>query len=273
MTEDFTPDLIKRGLNSAIVGRAIEHYAQIGSTNDLARQRARAGHAEGLVILADQQTAGRGRLGRAWVAPPGSSLLLSLLLRPAWLPPADSFALTMLAGVALCEAVEQVAPPRAALNWPNDLLLPVHTGAGPALRKAAGVLSEIELEDDRIAWVVIGVGMNVSWSPSGVVDGRDLAEIATSAGAAAGQPVERLPLLRAFLERLDAHYSALRDDGSADLFVSWRGRLATLGRPVQIQLPHGELRGIAEDVEPSGALRVRDVQGSLHAVMAGDVDV
>src|SRR5215207_3310645 len=114
MIDDLTPDLIQHGLNSAIVGQAIAHYAQIGSTNDLARWQARAGYPEGLVILADQQTAGRGRLGRAWAAPPGGSLLLSLLLRPAWLPPDDAFALTMLTGVALCEAVEHVAPPRAA---------------------------------------------------------------------------------------------------------------------------------------------------------------
>jgi BirA family biotin operon repressor/biotin-[acetyl-CoA-carboxylase] ligase len=270
MIEDLTPDRIQRNLHSTIVGRAIEHYAQAGSTNDLARRHARAGRPEGLVIVADQQTAGRGRMGRAWAAPPGSSLLLSLLLRPTWLAPADAFSLTMLAGVALCEAVDQVTP-RAALKWPNDLLLPVRTAAGPTLRKAAGILSEIELVGDRIAWVVIGIGVNVSWSPAGIVDGRDLAEVATSVGAAAGQPVERLPLLRALLERLDARYDALRRGDHADLFACWRDRLTMLGQPVQIGLPHGELRGVAEDVERSGALRVRDEQGVLHTIMAGDV--
>jgi BirA family biotin operon repressor/biotin-[acetyl-CoA-carboxylase] ligase len=224
-----------------------------------------------LVILADAQTTGRGRMGRVWIAPPGSSLLLSLLLRPAWLAPADAFSLTMLAGVALCEAVEQVTPARAALKWPNDLLLAVQTAAGPTLRKAAGILSEIELADDRIAWVVIGMGVNVSWSPSGVVDQRNLAEVATSVGAAAGQPVERLTLLRALLERLDARYDALRRGSSADLFDCWRDRLTTLGQPVQISLPDGALRGVAEDVERSGALRVRDEHGDVHTVMAGDV--
>src|SRR5437764_8037624 len=108
--KDLTPEHIQRNLDSTIVGRAIEHYAQVGSTDDLSRRQARADHPEGLVILADEQTAGRGRLGRAWAAPPGSSLLLSLLLRPAWLAPADAFSLTMLASVALCAAVEQVTP-------------------------------------------------------------------------------------------------------------------------------------------------------------------
>jgi BirA family biotin operon repressor/biotin-[acetyl-CoA-carboxylase] ligase len=271
MIEDLKPDRIQHNLNSTIVGRKIEHYPQAGSTNDLARRQARAGQPEGLVILADAQTAGRGRMGRAWFAPPGSSLLLSLLLRPAWLAPADAFSLTMLAGVALCEAVEQVTPVHAALKWPNDLLLPVRTAAGPALRKAAGILSEIELAGDQIAWVVLGIGVNVSWSPAGIVDRRDLAEVATSVGAAAGQLVERLALLRALLERLDARYNALRRSGSVELFECWRERLAMLGQPVQIVLPHGELRGVAEDVERSGALRIRDAHGALHTVLAGDV--
>ena len=271
MIEDLTPERIQRNLASTVVGRTIEQYAQTGSTNDMIRQRASAGYPEGLVILADEQTAGRGRMGRAWAAPPGSSLLLSLLLRPAWLAAADAFSLTMLASVALCEAVEQVAPPRAALKWPNDLLLPVRTAARTTLRKAAGILSEIELMSDRIVWVVIGIGLNVSWSPSGVVDGRDLAEVATSVGAAAGGSVERLPLLQALLERLDARYDALRRGEHADLFECWRDRLTTLGQPVQISLPHGVLRGVAEDVERSGALRVRDEHGALHTVLAGDV--
>jgi BirA family biotin operon repressor/biotin-[acetyl-CoA-carboxylase] ligase len=269
--DDLSPELIRHGLSSALVGQTIERYAEVGSTNDLARQQARAGHSEGLVILADRQTAGRGRAGRTWAAPAGSSLLLSLLLRPSWLPPVDSFALTMLAGVALCEAVEQIAPPHAALKWPNDLMLPVKTANGPALRKAAGILSEIEFAGDTIAWVVLGIGVNVNWSPAGSVDGRDLAEVATSLGVAAGQPVARLPLLRALLERLDAHYAALRRGGRDALFDAWRERLATLGQPVQIHLPQGELSGTAEAVAQSGALLVRDEHGLLHSVMAGDV--
>ena len=269
--EDLTPERIQHNLKRKVIGGTIEHYAQAGSTNDLIRQQARAGHPEGLVILAEEQTVGRGRLGRVWAAPPGSSLLLSLLLRPAWLAPADAFSLTMLASVALCEAVEQATPVRAALKWPNDLLLPARTVAGPTLRKAAGILSEIELDGDQIAWVVIGIGVNVGWSPTGIVDGRDLAEVATSVGAAAGQPIERLQLLQSLLERLDARYAALRQGDYADLFERWRDRLTTLGQPVQISLPQGELRGVAEDVDRTGALHVRDEYSVLHTVLAGDV--
>jgi BirA family biotin operon repressor/biotin-[acetyl-CoA-carboxylase] ligase len=271
MADDLTPDHIQRDLSTDIVGRAIEHYPQVASTNDIARERARAGHPEGLVVLADEQVAGRGRMGRGWAAPPGSSLLVSLLLRPAWLPPADAFALTMLSGVALCEAVEATVPTQAALKWPNDLLLPARAQAGPALRKAAGILSELELAGDEIAWAVLGMGVNVNWAPQGVVDGRDLAEVATSVSAAAGGPLERLALLRALLVRLDAGYAELRRGRREELFQRWRARLAMLGQPAVVRLPGGELHGVAVDVEPSGALLLRDVAGGVHTVLAGDV--
>lgn len=271
MSEQLSSAAIRRDLATTIAGAVVEHYPQLGSTNDLARQRARAGQPEGLVIVADEQTSGRGRLGRGWAAPPASSLLFSLLLRPSWLAPADAFALTMLAGVALCEAVEQATPLRPALKWPNDLMLPQPGPAGPALRKAAGVLSEIELSGGAIEWLVLGIGVNVNWAPAGVVDGRDLSAVATSVGATLGQPADRLALLRALLQRLDQRYLALRQGQHAALFADWRARLATIGQPVDVRLPSGELHGTAEGVEPNGALLVRDAAGTLHRVLAGDI--
>jgi BirA family biotin operon repressor/biotin-[acetyl-CoA-carboxylase] ligase len=271
MPSELTPEAIQQDLPTAVVGRQVRSYAQVGSTNDLAREQARAGQPEGLLIVADEQVAGRGRMGRGWAAPPGSSLLMSILLRPWWLAPADAFALTMLAGVALCEAIEQVAPLRTALKWPNDLLLAPQAPGSTEPRKAAGVLSEIELANGSIAWVIIGIGVNVNWAPSGMVDGRDLRDVATSLSAAVGAAVDRPALLRALLLRLDQRYAALRDGRREELFTTWRARLATLGQPVTVRLPRGEVSGIAEAVEPSGALRVRDSAGVVHTVLAGDV--
>jgi len=273
MMTDLTPEAIQHDLSTGVIGRAVQCYAHVGSTNDLARELARAGQAEGLTLVADEQTSGRGRMGRGWAAPPGSSLLVSVLLRPSWLAPSDSFMLTMLAGVALCEAIEQATPLQAALKWPNDLLLSTHTTSGPVLRKAAGVLSEIELNNGAIDWVILGIGVNVSWSPHGMVDGQDLSAVATSVGAALGSPADRLALLRALLVRLDRRYADLRAGRGAELFEAWRARLATLGQPVNVRLLQGQVAGIAEDVEPSGALRVRDASGTPHTVLAGDVGI
>jgi BirA family biotin operon repressor/biotin-[acetyl-CoA-carboxylase] ligase len=261
--------LFARGLGTGVVGRALEYRAQVGSTNDLVRAAAQAGAEEGLVIVAEEQLSGRGRQGRGWSAPPGSSLLLSVLLRPLWLAPEASFALTMLAGVALCEAAEAVAPLRAALKWPNDLMLPAPDAAG--LRKAAGVLSEVCLEREQLAWVAVGMGLNVNWTPAGQIDGRDLALAATSLSAAAGAPIDRRALLGALLGRLDERYAALRLGRREELLGAWRSRLETLGRRVQVRLPQTTLEGFAEGVDPSGALLLRDADGRLHIVTAGDV--
>lgn len=271
LPDDLALGPMQRDLATQVVGRSILRYERISSTNDVAKERALAGEPEGLVVLAEEQVAGRGRMGRAWLAPPGSSLLMSLLLRPS-LPAADVFAPTMLAGVALCEAVEQVALVRAALKWPNDLLLPSGGGDPPTLRKAAGVLCDMQLDGERVAWVVVGIGLNVNWAPTGTVDGRDLAQYATSVAASAGREVDRAVLLRALLRRLDARYLALKHGRRDELFAAWRARLVTLGQRVEVRLAGGVLHGTAEDVDPAGTLRVRDAQGAVHRVAAGDVD-
>jgi BirA family biotin operon repressor/biotin-[acetyl-CoA-carboxylase] ligase len=269
--DDLAFDQVQHDLPAGALGRPLLFYERVGSTNDLAKQRARAGDPDGLVLLADEQTAGRGRQGRAWAAPPGGALLMSLLLRPTWLALADLFALTMLAGVALCEAVEQVAPVSASLKWPNDLLLPAGPGAPPATHKAAGILCECELASDQIEWVVVGIGVNVNWTPAGAVDGRDLARVATSISAAAGEPIGRGALLRGLLARIYERYRALRQGRREELFAAWRGRLATLGQPAVVRLPQGELHGIAIGVEPSGALLLRDERGVVRTIFAGEV--
>ncbi|KAB8143859.1 biotin--[acetyl-CoA-carboxylase] ligase [Chloroflexia bacterium SDU3-3] len=259
--------------DTPLIGSQIERHAQVGSTNDMVRERARAGAAEGLAIIADEQTKGRGRLGRAWAAPPGGCLLLSALLRPTWLPPADSFLITMLAATALCEAAELAAPQlRARLKWPNDLLLPAAPQPNAPLRKAAGILCELAVERGQIAHVALGIGVNVSWHPQGVVDGRDLGAQATSLGAASGQPVDRERLLAALLTRLDARYAALRRGHRESLFAEWQGRLATLGQQVEVSIPGaGVLRGLAEGVDRNGSLILRGGDGQRHTITAGDV--
>lgn len=255
-----------------LLGRSIERHALASSTSDLARAHAHAGAAEGLVVLAEEQTLGRGRRGRNWVAPPGTCLLLTVLLRPVWLPPDAAFALTMLAGVAVCDAVEASVPAlHAALKWPNDLLLPATPLPNAPLQKAAGILSELVLDAGQISFVTLGIGINVNWSPSGLVDGRDLGATATSLCAAAGHTVDRAALLDALLGRIDAGYAQLRRGQREAIFNAWRARLVTLGHDVTVVTPSGGVTGTAEDVDATGALRLRSNDGQLHVITAGDV--
>jgi BirA family biotin operon repressor/biotin-[acetyl-CoA-carboxylase] ligase len=264
----FEPTAILSDLRTATLPRTLRCYAQVGSTMDVARQLlpSLADDELPLLVQADEQTGGRGRLGRAWVAPPGSALLISLALRPTWLQPERAISLVWLAGVALCDAVAERTGLDAALKWPNDLLLPTSDG-GHA--KAAGILLEASSGGGSLAWVIIGMGVNVSAAPPPTLTRYP----ATSLSAAAGRPVDRLGLLRALLRHLDAWHSRLIVGDEQALFDTWRGRLHTLGHTVTVQLPQGTITGRADDVDRSGALILRDEAGALHTITTGDVGI
>jgi BirA family biotin operon repressor/biotin-[acetyl-CoA-carboxylase] ligase len=218
-----------------------------------------------LLVIADEQTAGRGRQGRPWIAPAGSALLMSLAFRPNWLAPEQATALVQLASVALCEAVAAQGIP-TGLKWPNDVLAPIAPDAAE-WAKVAGILLETQLERSQISSVVIGIGVNISAAPP-----PDLTRYpATHLQAAAGREISRLALLRALLQRLDVWYGRLAAGNPTELYTAWRARLRTLGQPVTIDLADGVLHGTAEDVDASGALFVRDRAGVLHRVSSGDV--
>lgn len=248
-------------LGTTTIGRSIRFFPSVGSTNNLLKDEARGGAAEGLVFVTDEQVAGRGRRGRSWTAPTGTSLLVSVLLRPTWLPPTNAFLLTSLAAVAAAEALETTGI-TIDLKWPNDLQI---TG-----RKLGGILVESEISADQLHWVVVGCGINVNWDPRVV---PELATTATSLSAELGHIVPRRPLFQALLQAFDRHYLALRYGARSALFDVWRAKLSTLGQPVLAETPQGPLHGVAEDVMPDGALLIRDAQGQQHLVMAGDVSI
>ncbi len=225
----------------------VRWLAVADSTNQYLLERARAGAADGLVVVADHQRAGRGRLGRTWSAPPGASLLVSVLLRPE-LPPDDRHLVVMAAAVAMADAVAATTGVAAELKWPNDLLV----GA----RKLAGILAEASGDA-----VVVGIGVNLDWPEMP----EDLAEIATACNLEGGRPATREELLDAFLAR----YAAALDD-LVGTRRAYRSRLATAGRWVRVDRSDGPLVGTATGIDDSGRLLVQ-VDGTTHAVAAGDV--
>lgn len=253
----------------------VRWVTETGSTNADALALARDGEREGVVLVADHQTAGRGRAGRTWIAPPGASLLLSVLLRP----PARVAGLTTMAmGLAAAEALEEVAGVAARIKWPNDLVWP---GDGTTRdRKVAGILAESDWPagstadsgyrppgpDERVV-VVVGTGINVAW-PDELPP--DLADIAVACNHISGRTADREDLLVALLERLDARYDALLGGGSGALLDDWRARSATLGRRVRVELGSDEVEGEAVDVTGEGHLVVRTPAGD-RTVAVGDV--
>lgn len=228
--------------------------AETGSTNQDLLALAAQGAPEGLVLVTDHQTAGRGRLGRRWQAPPGSSLLVSVLLRPS-LAVGDAHRLTVAVAVAAAEACVMVAGVAPALKWPNDLVLDD--------RKLGGVLAESTVAGDRLDAVVVGLGLNVNWPALPA----ELAATAVSLNHVCGQGVDREDLLAAILTRLDHWYPP-----GDELAALYRELLGTIGRDVQVTLPDGSFDGVAVDVTPQGHLVVEvDVEGERRTLAAGDV--
>ena len=248
------------GLETDIVGQNLVYRPAIPSTNDEAKRLARAGAPEGTLVITDYQTAGRGRLERRWEAPAGSSLLMSLVFRPH-LAAHQVQRLTMICGLAAVEAIEAQTGLQVGLKWPNDLVI---DGA-----KLGGILTEIELEGERIDHAVVGMGLNVNLDLGQLPP--DLLMVATSLFHLLGREVPRLPLLRGLLQAVEVRYKALKAGQLPQ--AEWAARLVTLGQPVAVSTMGVGVEGVAEGVNEDGALLVRLADGRLETILAGDVSV
>lgn len=238
---------------TALAPRPAQFHAQIESSNDVALAWLKRGAPAGAVVIADEQTHGRGRMGRSWYAPPGTAIMLSYVLRP----PANALArISMLGALAVSDLAEQLGVRDVGIKWPND----VQIGG----RKLCGVLPESAWDGDQLAGAVLGIGLNVRIDFSET----PFAETAISLERAANQAFDRLTLLRDLLARLD-HWSARLE--SPLLLRRWRERLNMLGCEVSVSAPDGIFTGTAEAVDDGGALLLRLPDGSLKRVIAGDI--
>ena len=233
----------------------VEIVERTGSTNADLLASAAAGAPDHSVLVAEHQEAGRGRLTRTWVSPPGAGLTVSVLLRPTTVPASRYGWLPLLAGLAALDTVRELTSIPAGLKWPNDLLI----GAEP--RKAAGILAEVSGDA-----VVVGIGLNIGAAPEGQPGATSL--------AAEGADVDRTTVLVTLLRKLgerEAQWRAQRGDPES-LRGDYRAGCASLGSTVRVELPGGAvLTGIAEDVDADGRLLVLDDKGTRRAVAAGDV--
>jgi BirA family biotin operon repressor/biotin-[acetyl-CoA-carboxylase] ligase len=261
------PPLSARSLQRALIRPGglwdrIDVREQTGSTNADVAGAARTGVPEGLVVVAEQQLAGRGRRDRVWVSPPRAGLTLSVLLRPGPSVPQRRWGwLSLLAGVALRETVERRTELPARLKWPNDLLVND--------AKAAGILAE--MVDDA---VVVGIGLNVTTRADELPPPAGLPP--TSLRLAGAEVTDREPLLRDLLRAVAAWYAGWREAGGdaemCGLLAAYREGCATIGREVRVQVPGGaDLIGTATTVDNDGQLVVRTVDGTAKHVSAGDV--
>ena len=268
-------DLIRHKLPTFVFGQNVVYTEQTGSTNTELKRLARMGAPEGLLFITDEQLVGRGRHEKSWYAPAQSSLLMSLLFRPAdFIAPNQAQSLTMICALSIADAIEKETGLTPPLKWPNDL---IWTDG----RKLAGILTELELEDDQLTWVVVGLGLNVNVNFAEAESYRagngnpPLSQTATSLSMILNQETNslRLPILQNFLFNVEQRYNALREKALSP-HQEWRSRLIGLGEPVIIiNIDGSQQKGIMADVNEEGALLLQKEDGSMTTILAGDVSL
>ena len=238
-------------------------YPTIGSTNDKAKDLAQKGAEEGTLVIADTQTAGRGRLDRHWFSPPGLGIYLSAIVRPK-VPAESAFGVHMAAAIALAQAADaQHLQGAVGIKWPNDL---VAEG-----RKLAGILSEVGIQAGILEWCVVGVGINVNHTRTDFPP--DLRDRAISLREICNRRLDRLDLVVQFIDTFWLWYDRYLEGGIAVLAPEWRRRSTLLGRTVRVETAGETYVGTALDLENDGALRVRLESGTEEVLHAGDVEL
>jgi BirA family biotin operon repressor/biotin-[acetyl-CoA-carboxylase] ligase len=250
----LSPASIINNLETQFVGQRVIYYPSLTSTMEVAKRKAQRGAAEGTVIIAGEQTAGKGRIKRPWLSPRGN-IALSIILYPSVV---YLTSLIMLASLAVVYSIESVTGLKPQLKWPNDVLI---NG-----RKVCGILIESDVRGNRVDYTIIGIGINVNLR---LADFPEISPIATSLSDELGRELPCLDLIQRLLVEIEKLYLALTSGES--IYELWRDRLVTLGRRVEVRWGKTIYEGIAESVARDGSLLLRRSDKSLTKIVAGDV--
>lgn len=252
---------IKWKLKTKILGREIISYKKVDSTNDIAYSLAEKNMKEGTVVLAEEQTKGKGRHGRSWSSPSRGGIYMSYILRPE-IAPNEIPGVTLLAAVAVARAIRELSGLEAMIKWPNDIMIDG--------KKICGILTEMKAQQDNVDFVVVGIGINVN-TPA-----KQLPKGASSISeelrrSCINRTVSRVELVKKVLETLEEYYNMLKKKGFRPIIDAWKENTAMIGARVKVSLPNRVFEGQAHDINPDGALIVRLDSGVLERVSSGDV--
>ena len=255
-------DLLSALGKTKIIGRDIRVFEETTSTNDVIEKLARDGVKEGVVVFAESQTKGRGRLGRKWISPPRKGLWFSILLRPA-MRPATVTQFTIAAATALFRAVRAQTGVTPEIKWPNDLLI--------RGKKVAGILTELSAELDKVNYVTLGMGISVNLVAAEFP--AEFRKSVTSLRIETGQRQNRADLAIKILQELDRDYDRISNGHFEAVADEWEGHCTTLGQQVVIHMGDRTIRGTAESLDNEGALLLRTQHGHLERIIGGDVQI
>jgi BirA family biotin operon repressor/biotin-[acetyl-CoA-carboxylase] ligase len=257
----LNPETIKDILGDSIFSKNIIIHEKIESTNNLAKELAKRGEIEGTVILAEEQTAGRGRMDRKWLSPPFENLLFSIILRP-FLPVKNVFVLTMIMSVAVIDEIRASVGLNPMIKWPNDIYMDN--------RKLGGILTEFSVKAERPEYVIMGLGLNVNWRPE---KGEDILFPSTSIRKETGKRTDRNRLLTGFLKRFEGYYNEIISGRMDSLHKRWNDLSLVTGKEVVVESQDGKIKGTALGIDRRGALILRISNGYEQRILSGDVSL
>jgi len=253
---------IRLGLQTKVIGRTIHFEDQVTSTQKIAQGLASEGTPEGTIVVADQQTSGRGRMARAWYSPSGTGIWMSLIIRPN-IPVSSTPQLTLLTAVAIVQAIEEVTPLKPDIKWPNDLLI---NG-----KKVVGILTELQAEADQVHSVIIGTGINVNQQESDFPD--ELKPIATSLFQESNKKVERSQLIQSILLKFENLYHLYLENGFRPIKLLWESYAISLNREITARTLNGSVKGKALGINEKGALLIESEEGNMIEIYSADINL
>ena len=260
--EKITPNEIQLGLTTKRLGRQIHYEESVPSTQKIALQMSFDGAPEGTIVIAEEQTSGRGRMNREWYSAKFSGIWMSIILRPDLLPK-DAPQLTLITAVAIVQAIEEVTTLHPQIKWPNDLLV---NG-----KKVTGILTELQAESDRINSVIIGIGMNVNQESNSFPD--EIESIATSLFIESGKKVNRAKLIQAVLTKLEYLYELYLREGFYPIKLLWESYAISIGKKINARMLKETIKGKALGITDDGVLMLEDDYGKVHYIYSADIEL
>ncbi|PLT34896.1 biotin--[acetyl-CoA-carboxylase] ligase [Bacillus sp. V5-8f] len=260
--EKVTANEIQLGLSTEIFGKNVHYEETVDSTQKIAHRLAGSGVPEGTLVVAEEQTFGKGRLSRSWYSPKYTGIWMSLILRPN-IPFQQAPQLTLLAAVAVVQGIEEATELMPGIKWPNDILI---NG-----KKVTGILTELQAEADRIHSVIIGIGINVNQKPGDFPE--ELLEKASSLYIESGHPVSRAKLIQHILKKMENLYKLYLEQGFAPIKVLWESYAVSLGKEIKASTLTETIIGTALGITDEGVLLVEGQDGQIHRIYSADIEI
>ncbi|WP_079509531.1 biotin--[acetyl-CoA-carboxylase] ligase [Mesobacillus jeotgali] len=259
---EMTADKITLGLKTEFLGRNLHYHESVESTQKIAYKLAYENAEEGTIVIAEEQTAGRGRMDRKWHSPKYTGIWMSILLRPK-IPIPKAPQLTLITAVGVVQAIEEVTGLLPEIKWPNDIMI---NG-----KKITGILTELQAESDRINSVIIGIGINVNSAEEDFPE--EIKQVASSLAIETGREIDREQLIRTILEKLEKLYLLYLEKGFFPIKLMWESYAVSIGKQITARTITGEIKGKAIGITEDGVLLIEDNTGTIHNIYSADIKI